>query len=102
MLKIKPELITIIDDKKEKSQSWQAHFTHNDSFYNGCAQLELVGYGDCEEAARDNLNVAFNKLFMVIMDRPALEDLAAGITPNKNPHGETDWGSDVGLEIIED
>lgn len=101
MLKIKPELITIIDDKKEKSQSWEAHLSHNDGFYNGSSQLELVGYGDCEEESRDNLNVAFNKLFMAIMDQPTLEDLAAGILPDRDPHGEIDWGTDVGLEIID-
>lgn len=88
--------------KKEKSQSWQAHLSHDDGFYNGCAQLELIGYGASEEEACDNLNVAFNKLFITITDRPTLEDLAAGTIPNKNPHGETDWGLDVGLEIIED
>lgn len=102
MLKIKPELVTTINDKKEKLQSWQAHFTYSDGFYNGTYQCDLIGYGDCEAEARDNLNVAFNKLFVAITDRPTLKDLAAGILPDKNPHSETDWGPDVGLEIIED
>jgi len=30
---------------------------------------------------------------------PTLEDLIAGITP-ENCHGETDWGPDVGKEIV--
>ncbi len=31
---------------------------------------------------------------------PTLEELVAGITP-ENCHGETDWGRDVGKEIVE-
>jgi antitoxin MazE len=31
---------------------------------------------------------------------PTLEELVAQITP-ENRHGETDWGADVGKEIVE-
>lgn len=102
ILKIKPELATVIDDKKEKSKSWKAHLSHNDDFHNGTCQCDLISYGDCQEEARENLNVAFNKLFVPITDRPTLAELAAGILPDKNSHDETDWGPDVGLEIVED
>lgn len=65
---IKPELITVTNDAKEKRQSWEAAISFQDSFYNGVGELDLIGYGDCEKEARANLNLMFQKLIQVVVD----------------------------------
>jgi antitoxin MazE len=51
--------------------------------------------------AGDSVMLAASKDRIVLRRAvPTLEDLVAGIT-SENCHGEIDWGSDVGKEIIE-
>ena len=62
MLEIKPESIIVRNDGKEKYQSWEAYFSLCDYPSMGLGVLELIGYGDSEKAARENLNLNFLKL----------------------------------------
>lgn len=62
MIEINPELVTVTDDKKEKYQSWEASIS-----YSNYPSMELIGYGDCEQEARDNLNLVFQELIQSII-----------------------------------
>lgn len=66
-LQIKPELITVTDDKKEKYQSFEATLSCDNYPSMSVATLYLVGYGDCEEEARANLNSTFQELIQGIV-----------------------------------
>lgn len=74
-LQIKPELITVTDDKKGKYQSFEAAISCDNYPSMGVATLSLVGYGDCEKEARANLNLAFQELIqgIVVTEQPAIE-----------------------------
>lgn len=84
MLEIKTELITMTDDKKGKHQSWEASLSYNEYPSMGVAMLELIGYGDCEQEAKENLHLAFSKLIEAVI---------------QGKHEETDWGNAVGKKF---
>lgn len=67
MIKINSELITVTNDKKEKYQSWEASVSYSKYPSMGLGILELTGYGDCEQEARDNLNLVFQELIQSII-----------------------------------
>lgn len=70
-----------IEHKKEKRKPYRKSKAIDSTCKN---------HGSCPWCTR---NRTFDK-------NPTLEDLLKDITP-ENIHGETDWGSDVGKEVID-
>jgi antitoxin component of MazEF toxin-antitoxin module len=53
-----------------------------------------------EELIAEDVEVEIRRPYIVPADTMTLEEMCATITP-ENRHPETDWGPDVGKEIIE-
>jgi hypothetical protein len=70
--------VTVTDDKKEKDQSWEASVSFDPVSGGGIfdcqgyGTLYLTGSGDCEEEARANLNLTFEKLIQAIAEKMRL------------------------------
>lgn len=81
MLKLRPELIIVTDDKKGKHQSWEARLEYmgdGGSFY-------LFAYGDCEEECRSQLQVKSQELIQAIteIELAGADDFSATILPTR-------------------